>query len=68
MKDKDRETVLCYAESNMNVRETARRMFYHSETIRYRLRQVRKTTGLNPMNFFDLTKLVEMARGDESDP
>jgi sugar diacid utilization regulator len=60
--DLDICVVLAYAENNMNVVETGRKMFMHRNTIQYHLDVARKKTGLCPMKFFDLVKLVETLR------
>lgn len=45
----------------MNARAAARRMFVHPQTIYYNIHQIRKKTGLNPTDFYDLGKLLPMA-------
>lgn len=57
---RDRECLELYAKSNMNANEAARRNFMHRNTVEYHLEQVKKKTGLNPRDFFDLAKLMEV--------
>ena len=69
MDPKHRETILAFADCNMNIRETARRLYFGCTTISYRLGKIHELYGLDPRNFYDLCKLVEMAKegADEED-
>jgi carbohydrate diacid regulator len=59
MDKRDVEIILALADNNMNETQTARDLYMHRNTVIYRLRKVKKLTGLDPMNFYDLCKLVE---------
>ena len=65
MKSTDKEVILMLADCNMNAAEAARRMMYHRNTIIFRMQSIKKKTGLNPGNFYDLVKLVEIVGGEE---
>ena len=56
--DLDAHVVLAYADNNMNVSETGRKLFMHRNTVQYHLDVAGKKTGLNPLKFYDLVKLV----------
>ena len=56
--------IIAYAESGMNSAQAAASTGYHPESLMYHLRNVRKATGLNYTNFFDLIHLYQMATGD----
>ena len=58
MNERRKAIILTYAECNMNVRETARRMNYSWNAIYYQLQQIREKTGLDPCVFYDLVKLL----------
>ena len=60
MTDKDKEVILALANFNMDVAKTSRGIYAHYNTIRYHVRRIKEETGLNPMNFYDLHKLVEI--------
>ena len=60
--DIDAQIVLALAENNMNESETARSLFMHRNTVVYHIGKVKKLTGLDPTNFYDLVELVQMAR------
>ena len=60
--DLDICVVLAYADNNMNVVETGRKLFMHRNTIQYHLDVAGKKTGLSPMRFYDLVKLVGMLK------
>lgn len=62
MDERDAEIILALADHNMNETQTAKDLYMHRNTVIYRLRKVKKLTGLDPMNFYDLCKLVEMVK------
>ena len=64
MKQAGKEVILAYADSNMNAYETARRLYRSSNSVLYQLQKVKEETGLDPRNFHELVKLVEMVKGD----
>lgn len=56
------ETVLAYADADLNVARTAQRLTLHPNTVHYRLRRVEELTGLDPRRFADLMELVTAVR------
>lgn len=50
------------AHNQLSTIQAARSMNYHRNTIWYHVREIRKTTGLNPYDFFDMQKLYPLAR------
>ena len=57
----DRElmvTLRALFENDLNVAKTARTLFMHRNTLIYRLKKVRDTTGLDPCSFKDAVTLV----------
>ena len=60
MTEFDIETILAFAENNMNIEKAAKKMYVHRNTIVYRIDKIRKETGLNAKSFYDLVKLVKM--------
>lgn len=62
MSKEDAESVFRFAENRMRITETANAMFVHRNTIIYRLDKIRRATGLNPYWFYDLCKLVTIAK------
>jgi carbohydrate diacid regulator len=54
------ECLAAYAHANMNVSVASEKVFRHRNTVEYHLEQVKKKTGLDPKNFFDLAKLMEI--------
>ena len=46
----------------MRATETAYALNLHRNSILYRIGKIKKITGLDPMNFYDLHTLVKMAR------
>lgn len=60
--DVDKEVILAYADCNMNTYHAAKKIYLHRNTIMHHLKKVRRLTGLDPLNFYDLHKLVAMVR------
>ena len=58
----DCETILGFADCNMRVNTLSRKIYVTRNGIEYRIRRIRTRTGLNPKNFHDLCRLVEMAK------
>ena len=54
----DKRVVLAFARANMNLSKAARLAYMSRQGMRYRLENVRKNTGFNPMDFHDLCRLV----------
>ena len=42
-----------FFENNLNISETARKLYLHRNTLTYRLEKIEKLTGLNVKNFED---------------
>lgn len=59
------EVVRAYADSGMNVTAAARALGCSSDTIRHHLAMVKKKTGLDPRNFWDLARLLGLRQKGE---
>ena len=55
------ETIVNLAKNNLNARATARAMFVHYQTVIYNIRMIRRNTGLNPLDFYELSQLLPQA-------
>lgn len=64
--ERKREIILAMAECNMNESEVSRKLHFHRNNVVYHCEQVREKIGLNPRNFYDLVKLVEMVKEDNN--
>lgn len=62
MTEKQAKVIIALADNNMNVQATADSLFYHRNTISYRLVGIYAQTGKNPLNFYDLCELLPIAR------
>lgn len=56
--DTDIQVVLAFAENDMNASKTARKVFLNKSSVKYHLERVGAKTGLSPLKFYDLVKLV----------
>ena len=61
----EKETLMAYADNDMNLTATAKEMYCHYTTIWYRMDRVAIKTGLNPKCFYELVELMDMARKGE---
>lgn len=53
--------IVALANSKLALREAARNLNYHHNTIYYHRNKIRKAYGLDPCDFFDMQKLLPMA-------
>lgn len=60
--DREKEIILALAESDMSVSQVSRVVYYHRNTLEYHFVKIKRKTGLNPKRFYDLVKLVDMAK------
>lgn len=58
----DFRVILFLAKNSMRATETAYDLYVHRNTVIYRIGKIKRITGLDPMNFYDLCKLVGMAQ------
>lgn len=63
----EKEIILAYAKCNMTASETARMVHYHPNNVEYHLTKIKKKYGLDPKVFYDLVKLLEIAKGAENE-
>jgi carbohydrate diacid regulator len=52
------EVIRGLADNNMNITQTATALYMHRNTVSYRIERIRKKTGIDPMNFYGLCKLL----------
>lgn len=60
------EIILALADSGMNISAAARKLFFNHSTVHYHIGIIKSITGLDPMNFYDLGKLVAWVKGAEN--
>lgn len=61
-----REVILALAENDMNAAKTAREIYLSVSCVQYHIGEIRRETGLDPRRFYDLVRLVNMARREEA--
>lgn len=62
MNEMDVKVIIGIADNDMNLSQAACKMFCHRNTILYHVKRIQTATGLNPLNFYDLCKLVQMVK------
>jgi len=55
-------TIRCFADSNFNVKQTARRLGVHTNTVYFRLNRVQKLSGIDPRTFAGTSLLLTALR------
>lgn len=63
--DVDVQVVLAFADNDMSTTETGRKLFLNRNTVKYHLESVERKTGLSPLKFYDLVKLVGILKETE---
>ena len=58
----DKKVILTLADCNMNITQASEKLYMHRNSVVYHIKRIKKQTGLNPLNFYDLCKLVNMAK------
>lgn len=60
--EKEKEILLALAEHDMNRSEAAMAIYMARNSFYYHFDNIRKKTGLDPRNFYDLAKLLGMVK------
>ena len=55
-------TIRAFAECNLNVKQTARRLALHTNTVYFRLNRIRELTGVDPRSFSGASLLLTTLR------
>lgn len=66
MNDRQIGVIRAFAKNGMSISKTAEKEFLHPNTVRYHLRIIKKKTGLDPCNFFELGKLLTIISEKET--
>jgi sugar diacid utilization regulator len=62
MTQQESKIIITLAYNNLSAMRAARALSYHRNTVYYHVRKIRKRTGLNPYDFFDMQILYPMAQ------
>lgn len=54
------ETIRALADNQLRRTEAARQLWISQNAMRYRIDAIKRETGLDPTNFWDMQKLVEL--------
>lgn len=61
MTETEARVILALAENSMNIAETARRIYVHRNTVEYHIAKIKRKTGLDARNFYQLYELTRRA-------
>lgn len=56
------------AQNGLNKAKTAKELHYHWNSVDYIVKRIKFKTGLNPTDFYNMIKLVELAKGIHKKP
>lgn len=62
MTEHDAELILALADNGLVMYKVAKLTYRHPNTVRYHIDNIKKKTGLDPRDFWDMQKLVPMAQ------
>lgn len=54
--------IIALAHNQLSALQAAESLNYHRNTILYHVRRIKKTTGLDPYDFFDMQTLYQRAK------
>ena len=63
--NREKEVIFALAESKLNVSEAAKKLFLHRNTVVYHVNEIKRISGLDPLDFYDLQKLIERVKADD---
>ena len=55
----DIKVIFALADCGLNSSRAARKLFVHRNTVLHHIGEIKNYTGLNPLDFYDMTKLLE---------
>lgn len=64
LSDRQKEIILAMADCSMRISSVSEKLYTDRSTLDYHIAQIEKKTQLNPRNFWDLIRLVEMVKGE----
>jgi sugar diacid utilization regulator len=59
-------TIKCLAENSLRPQRVANKLCYARSSITYHVEMIIAKTGLNPLDFYDMTKLLNLIEGGDS--
>ena len=63
--ERDANIILALAEKRMNATEVSRAVFMHRNSVVYHIEKIKRITGLNPLDFYDLHRLLQMLKKED---
>lgn len=62
--DREKQTIFSLARNGLVVHRVAKELFYTDNGIKYLIGRIRLKTRLNPLDFYDMIKLIALIGGD----
>ena len=66
LKDKDKRIILALADNGMKAKPAARQLNMHYNIVYRHMDEIYMQTDLDPSNFYDLHKLVQMVKDGDT--
>lgn len=65
--DIEKETLLLLADNSLNVSKVADETYYSRKAIYERVRNIRAKTGINPLDFWGLNRLLSIVENEKEE-
>lgn len=65
--DRQKEIILAMADCSLNASTVAKKLYMDRSSVTYHISQIEQKAQLDPRNFWDLIKLVEMVKGEQNE-
>ena len=62
MSEQEAKIIFALARNQLSISRAANDLTYHRNTIFYHVKKIRKKTGLDPLDFYDMVNLIPMAQ------
>ena len=63
----DIKVVFALADCGLNPSRAARKLFVHRNTVLHHIGEIKSYTGLDPLDFYDMTKLLKRFKEEKDD-
>ena len=65
MTECQKEILLALAACSLNMAAVSRKLYMHRKTVAYQVEKIKRETGLDPLNFYQLVKLLHRSGDHE---
>lgn len=66
LSDRQKQIILAMADCSLHASDVAKKLYMDRSSVTYHISQIEQKTQLDPRNFWDMVKLVEMVKGADN--